>query len=146
VTERREDCIECGNWLPDTSAQGRRVRADRLYCSANCRVNARRRANYVPPAEKVCRLCGDTFRPLRGKQTYCDIDQASKECRELQEQHKENQAQQALDAEDARWEAVCAREGCEDSTGWTGSGRPRRFCSDRCKTANYRTVKRSATT
>lgn len=46
-------------------------------------------------------------------------------------------------AEDDRWDAQCAREGCEENTGWDGAGRPRRFCSARCKTAHYRAAKRA---
>lgn len=143
MTDRRYDCPECGNWLPDTSDSGRRARADRVYCSDRCRVRANRRAAYVAPAEKTCEACGATFRPLRGKQKVCDlIEQASKECAEAQTVRAQECAQQALDTEDARWETECARNGCGNNAGWDGRGRPRKFCSDRCKTAHYRAVKR----
>ncbi|MFE4577333.1 hypothetical protein [Streptomyces chartreusis] len=124
-------CEECDEWLT-----GRQTR----FCSARCKMRARRRTG-PKPAEKVCRLCGATFRPLRGKQTYCDFaNDADESCAELQNAL----AQEVIAKESQRWDAECAREGCDDSTGWDGVGRPRRFCSDRCRVAHYRAEKRQA--
>ena len=139
MTEPRSDCIECGDWLPDTSPRGRRSRADRQYCSDACRKRAYRREHRQEPAEKVCILCGAAFRPLRGKQTYCDyIDQASPSCAQLQYEME----QRARELENERYDRMCAH--CGEFTGWDGLGRPRRFCSPRCKTAFYRQQRRSA--
>lgn len=124
-------CEECGEWLT-----GRQTR----FCSARCKMRAHRRDSRPAPAERVCRLCGATFRPLRGKQTYCDwTNDADASCAELQNEL----ARTALDKENQRWDSECARDGCEESTGWTGVGRPRRFCSDRCRVAHYRAEKRA---
>ncbi|MFK0282576.1 hypothetical protein ACIQVL_19210 [Streptomyces sp. NPDC090499] len=41
-----------------------------------------------------------------------------------------------------RESATCEREGCDVSTYRPGRGRPKRFCSPRCKTSHYRAVKR----
>jgi endogenous inhibitor of DNA gyrase (YacG/DUF329 family) len=127
MTDRRDDCMECGNWLPDKS------RSDRLYCSESCRKHAYRREHSTPPAEKICVLCGAIFRPLRGKQTFCDFtNDADETCAVLQNER----AQQQRELEDQRWDKEC--EHCGENTGWDGVGRPRRFCSNRCKTAFYR--------
>lgn len=133
MTEPRNDCVECGGWLPEKS------RADRVYCSDTCRKRAYRRDCASKPAEKVCVLCGATFRPLRGKQTFCDFeDQASGSCAELQNL----QRQRASELEDERYDKLC--DHCGEFTGWDGVGRPRRFCSARCKTAFYRAAKKAS--
>jgi len=125
-------CDECGADLT-----GRQ----RKYCGSACKMRAVRRAQReAQPAEKTCRLCGATFRPLRGKATYCDyLNDASPECSELQNALR----QQRTATEDARWDATCAREGCDNNAGWDGTGRPRRFCSEAHKKAHYRAVKRA---
>lgn len=114
----------CEEWLT-----GRQAR----FCSAKCRMRAHRHARATPPAEKVCVLCGATFRPLRGKQTFCDFENdADDTCVTLQ---NERVAQRfTLDSE--RHAKTCAH--CGEWAGWDGIGRPRRFCSNRCKTAHYR--------
>lgn len=122
----------CDEWLT-----GRQTR----FCSARCRTAAYRAEGRAadPMPTKVCRLCGADFTPLRGKQTYCDFEgQASAACCEMQSAL----FTQRLDGQSARWDATCAREGCDDNAGWDGVGRPRRFCSPRCKTAHYRAEKR----
>ncbi len=138
MTERRHDCHECGGWLSESSGKGRRSRADRLYCSDACRKRAYRREHAPKPAEKVCALCGASFRPLRGKQTYCDYeDQADGSCADLQNELRQG----ARELENDRYDKAC--EHCEEWTGWDGVGRPRRFCSARCKTAHYRAAKKA---
>lgn len=122
-------CEECNEWL--TGRQSR-------FCSAKCKMRSRRRERGTPPAEKVCVLCGATFRPLRGKQAFCDyMDQADDSCSEMQNARDTHR----LMLDEQRWEALCAR--CKESAGWDGVGRPRKFCSDRCKTAHYRATKRA---
>ncbi|MEV6684888.1 hypothetical protein AB0N28_06055 [Streptomyces sp. NPDC051130] len=128
-TADTQSCEECGKWLT-----GRQTR----FCSPKCKMRARRRDSGASPAEKVCTLCGASFRPLRGKQVFCDYtDQADASCSEMQ--NARDAQRLALDEE--RWEALCAH--CEESTGWDGVGRPRKFCSDRCKQAFYRAAKRA---
>lgn len=120
----------CDEWL-----KGRQTR----FCSDLCRVRAYRAEKRTLPAEKTCVLCGAGFRPLRGRQTYCDFEeQASERCASMQSDVERRKRE----AEDARYEAEC--EHCGDHTGWDGVGRSRRFCSPRCKTAYYRAEKRNA--
>ncbi|MEU7303736.1 hypothetical protein [Streptomyces sp. NPDC007206] len=123
-------CEECGDWLT-----GRQ----RRFCSDKCKMRAFRREKDSKPPEKVCRLCGATFRPLRGKQTYCDFqNDASESCARMQDEL----ARRRLDAQIARDDRKC--EHCGNWAGNEGNvGRPRRFCSNRCKTAHYRAEKRS---
>lgn len=117
------------------------IRPPARYCSARCKMRARRRTG-PKPAERHCRLCGATFRPLRGKQSYCDFtNDADQTCAELQNEL----AREMTRKENQRWDAECAREGCDSSTGWEGAGRPRRFCSDRCRVAHYRAERRAQT-
>lgn len=119
----------CSEWLT-----GRQVR----FCSAKCKMRAHRLEKAPRPAEKTCVLCGATFRPLRGKQTYCDFDNdANETCAALQIAR----LSQARELEDSRWDKDC--EHCGDNAGWDGIGRPRRFCSPRCKTAFYRATKKA---
>lgn len=117
-------CEECGGWLT-----GRQTR----YCSKKCNMRAYRRA--MRPDPKVCDLCGAEFVPLRGNQRICDyMNEADSTCSGMQMDR--DRLKHAADAQ--RWEQVCIREGCNEWTGWEGAGRPRRFCSNRCKTAHYR--------
>ena len=130
MTERRHDCAYCHRWLPDSA------RAHRKYCSARCRQADYRyaRATLIP-----CELCGREFRPLRGRQSVCDYnDQAVTSCRSLQDEL----AQREREAQDERWDSTCAH--CGEHAGWSGAGRPRRFCAPRCRTAFYRAERRSA--
>ncbi|GHJ27124.1 hypothetical protein TPA0910_15570 [Streptomyces hygroscopicus subsp. sporocinereus] len=120
----------CDEWLT-----GRQAR----FCSPRCKMRAHRHEKAPRPAEKVCILCGATFRPLRGKQTYCDFtNDADETCAALQNER----LSLARELEDTRWDKDC--EHCGVNAGWDGAGRPRRFCSPRCKTAFYRAAKKNA--
>jgi hypothetical protein len=118
------DADGCNEWL--TGRQSR-------YCSSRCKMRAYRREHATPPAVKVCVLCGATFRPLRGKQTYCDFqNNADETCAAMQDERETQRL--ALDSE--RSDKMC--DHCGEWAGWDGVGRPRRFCGNRCKTAHYR--------
>lgn len=119
---------QCDEWLT-----GRQKR----FCSDGCKMRAHRAAATDKPAERVCVLCGATFRPLRGKQTYCDFQNDADETCAAMQSARQAQAR-ALD--DMRWDKGC--EHCGENTGWNGRGRPRRFCSPRCKTAFYRAARK----
>jgi hypothetical protein len=136
-------CEECGDSLPARSSNGHRTRSDALYCSPRCRVKAHRHANprnASTVAEKPCAVCGALFRPTRGNQTMCDSNQS---CVQMRSQRM-LLLYEVEQAESARWDAICAREGCDNNAGWMGSGRPRKFCSDRCKTAHYRAQRKAS--
>ncbi|MGW0626955.1 hypothetical protein [Streptomyces sp. NPDC002758] len=122
-------CEECGEWLT-----GRQTR----YCSRKCQMRAYRQKTAQQPAERACVLCGATFRPRRGKQTFCDFENdADESCATLQTER----ARQRQELEGERWDKAC--DHCGENTCWDGVGRPRRFCSARCKQAFYRAAKKS---
>jgi endogenous inhibitor of DNA gyrase (YacG/DUF329 family) len=136
MTERRNDCAVCGEWL-----EGRQTR----FCSARCRQRDYRATHPADIPLKACDLCGTGFRPIRGKQRVCAVpEQADATCRELQEARERITREHADELDEQRWDATCAREGCDNSAGWEGAGRPRRFCSDAHKTAHYRVERRQA--
>lgn len=136
MTDRRFECEVCGEWL-----EGRQTR----FCSARCRQRHYRATHPVDIPLSTCALCGTEFRPVRGKQRVCAVpEQADATCRELQQERDRIAREHADELDEQRWEATCAREGCDESTGWEGVGRPRRFCSDRCRVAHYRAEKRNA--
>lgn len=123
----------CDEWL--TGKQ-------RAFCSNACRqaaYRADRATTPATPAERTCRLCGATFPVRRGNQTYCDLerDPDRNGCEALQAKMLRDRAE----ASEKHWDAECAH--CGENTGWDGVGRPRRFCSPRCRTAFYRAQRRS---
>jgi hypothetical protein len=139
MSEQRYDCAHCGDWLPSESRLGRYIRTDRRYCSDKCRYQAWKEEQ-PRPAEKSCRLCGKPFRPLRGNQSYCDLDeQADEACAKIQDAR----AKAALEARNDREDDLfCAH--CEEWMEWSGRGRVPRFCAPRCRTAFYRAQRKAA--
>ncbi len=112
---RRSDCEHCGR-----SLTGRQERV----CSPACRQALKRAAKRT--REHLygldCPRCGDAFNPVNQHQKMCsDCARAEREA-----------------ADEARWEAVCGLDGCEDNAGWMGDGRPRRYCSTAHKQKAYR--------
>jgi endogenous inhibitor of DNA gyrase (YacG/DUF329 family) len=83
-----------------------------------------------------CPLCGDQFQVTNARKKFCDYyDEAEDWCRTAQDDLEE-----AADIAAAlREEAECAH--CGEPAGWTGKGRPRRFCSPICKQRDYRARK-----
>lgn len=124
------------NHLPDCGHCGQRLtgRQER-YCSAVCR-QAAYRASKQPNrlTYKPCPLCGEPIQVTSKRKKFCDYyDEAEDDCRAAQD-----------DLNDAEWLAAEERRTaqcthCGKPTGWSGRGRPRRFCSNRCKQADYRT-------
>ncbi|RSS82460.1 hypothetical protein [Streptomyces sp. WAC06614] len=126
---RTDDCQNCGQPL-----SGRQER----FCSAACRQASYRRKSQPAKARsmKPCPLCGDHFEVTHALKRFCDYeDEAEDFCRDAQDDLEE-----AKDI--AQWQrenAACAH--CGKPARWSGRGRPRRFCSDRCKTAQHRKAK-----
>ncbi|NEA19188.1 hypothetical protein [Streptomyces halstedii] len=119
------DCGHCGQRLT-----GRQER----YCSAACRQAAYRGSKQPKRLEfKPCPLCGEPFHVTSKRKKFCDYhDEAEDDCRAAQD-----------DLDDAAWlaaeerrTALCVH--CGQPAGWSGRGRPRRFCSNHCKQADYR--------
>jgi len=127
--DQETECVICYRPLSGRQEQ---------YCSARCKMRAHRKKSQQH-TEKACVLCGAMFRPTRGNQTYCDFYYADETCAALQNEL----AARKLELDDARWEKTC--EHCGEHAGWNGRGRPRRFCSNRCKTAFYRAAKQRKT-
>ncbi len=125
AADQLDRCERCGEYLT-----GRQER----YCSPACRQAAHRARNrpaHVPM--KPCALCGELFEPLHHRQKFCNYaDEAGTECQAMQDDLEEA----AWLTQEARKEARCAH--CSKPAGWIGRGRPRRFCSRRCKQADYR--------
>lgn len=123
---RLSNCGRCGEYLT-----GRQER----YCSPACRQAAHRagRRTTSRPPMKPCPLCGELFEVWHPRKRYCDYnEEAGYDCINAQEDLVEA-SEFALEA---RRQASCAH--CGESAGWTGRGRPKRFCTRRCRQANYR--------
>ncbi len=128
------DCEWCGNSVP-----GERAR----FCSAACRSAAwRDETRATPRARVTCTLCGMQFLPRYGNQKICDYNsgQADDDCKALQDELMYT----IEDMQEERMRATCEREGCDEPVYRPGRGRPKRFCSPRCRTAHYRAEKRAA--
>ena len=126
--QHETNCVRCGAALT-----GRQER----YCSPRCRQAAYRAGRRKRPEMKKCPLCGNLFEAWHPRKKYCDYnDEAGYDCINAQEDLKEA----AEDARESRQRARCAH--CGGPAGWTGRERPRHFCSNRCKQADYRNRQR----
>ncbi|MFF6808613.1 hypothetical protein ACFZAG_01770 [Streptomyces sp. NPDC012403] len=129
----RDTCAWCPK--PLTGRQER-------FCSQKCRVadlrDRKRRERLKAeggPKFAACPLCGEQYEVKRGKK-FCDYyDEAEITCKTAQDDLEEA----AWIAAEERKEATCAH--CGKPAGWGGRGRPRKFCSNRCKTAYGRANK-----
>jgi hypothetical protein len=108
------------------------------FCSDSCRV-ADWRDGKRERQSRTCTLCGDPFAVRYRNQRVCDYNsaQASDDCLSMQDELMELREE----LQEQRESATCERESCEESTYRPGRGRPKRFCSPRCKTAHYRAEK-----
>lgn len=133
---RRETCAFCGGELT-----GEQV----LFCSDNCRAKHRYHRN--KPRSRNCEVCGEPMNLRVGnpRRKRCSLGTGPNadagpgdECWELQ-----NEADARRNAEkDARDFPLCAH--CGEETEYAGTGRHRKYCSDRCRVAAYRARKRAA--
>lgn len=111
------------------------------FCSPRCRAAAWREGKRATPREELdCELCGMPFLPRYGNQRICDYNsgQADADCKELQEELDDTRQDELYELK----QSTCDRDGCEVPTYRPGRGRPKRFCSPRCRTAHYRAEKR----
>ncbi|GAA0914892.1 hypothetical protein GCM10009549_29820 [Streptomyces thermoalcalitolerans] len=121
----------------------RSTRRQRLTCSAACRKRLQRaRQGYQKPF-KPCRFCGELIDSYRGNDVRCPEDDRSDYCDDLQWAKEERQARL-----EARKEGPVECEGpnCTAEVVWSGRGRPRRFCSGRCRMAAVRARRRGEET
>lgn len=122
------NCLHCGAALT-----GRQART----CSPRCRKAIQR----PPRPLKTCRLCKQPFQPAGpGQPSVCDYEtEADDLCQGLQDDQEDAQA--SIQA--ARAGATCEGPACSVPLAHGGRGRPRRFCSVRCRSAAYRAEKTS---
>lgn len=121
-----ERCEQCGDPLNERQER---------YCSGACRQAAYRERKQPRKGRELkrCPLCGELFEVTRRGKKFCDYwDEAEDDCKTAQDDLQED----SEEAAQARRDATC--ENCGEPAGWSGRGRPRRYCSDRCKTAAYR--------
>ncbi|MGW3455526.1 hypothetical protein ACWDRL_18765 [Streptomyces albidoflavus] len=144
-----ERCVQCFAKL-----QGAKER----YCSASCRDKAYRQRKFDElrkkaglPAAKTCRFCGGSFVVTSLTQDACSMvededgeTEASDDCREAREAYEDARDDALVAAAKARMNAPCAGPDCDKPAGWVGNGRPRKFCSNRCKTREMRARKAGA--
>lgn len=55
----------------------------------------------------------------------------------------DDRAAQQMETEESRWDAFCELDGCDNSAGWDGAGRARKFCSNAHKMKAYRLRKKA---
>ncbi|WP_157995663.1 hypothetical protein [Thermomonospora amylolytica] len=127
---RRDDCANCGEWLDGRQTQ---------WCSERCRTESNRREARRKAGPRYCELCGNPLHYSNpGKRCRMGEDTVPGElCYE--QQHAPYAARRA--AEDARWDAVCI---CGINAGWDGVGRPRKYCSTKCRVRAHRARKLEA--
>lgn len=121
---QREDCGHCGQRLTGMQEH---------YCSARCRQAEYRAGKKGRAKLAPCPLCGEGFVVTNSRKKYCDyFDEAETDCQTAQDDLEEG----AWLAAEERKTAECAH--CGEPAGWSGRGRPKRFCTPRCKQADYR--------
>lgn len=117
MTQYETHCVVCGDPL-----EGRQRRT----CSSRCRKAAQRPA----PGLRTCKLCQQPFQSAGpGRRTTCPYDDADDFCQQLQDDQEDAQATRLFALE----EAVCQGPDCGEPIPYSGRGRPRRFCSVRCR-------------
>lgn len=128
------------SWCGDAFRASRR---DAQLCSATCRAGASRddarlaRAS-VTALSSRCVGCGEAIELKRSSKRYC-----TDSCR--QRMHRLRRADSGAQGSAVRVRA-CAERSCASTFAVvTRVGRPRRFCSDRCRLANHRASTTKAT-
>lgn len=129
-------CIECG-----TPLKGRQVRT----CSTRCRVADYRRSRRQGPKLRTCRLCGQPFTPVNSRQRMCrfGIDNMPGDpCYEAQDAADEHEEFVVQAWREVRDSLLCEGPDCTAHIPYSGRGRPKRFCSARCRVAASRAAKK----
>ncbi|MGC4951307.1 hypothetical protein ACLQ2N_34690 [Streptomyces sp. DT224] len=147
--DHEDRCIQCFSKIQHPQER---------YCSASCQQKAYRQRKFDElrkragiPATKLCRFCGAVFMVTSLKQDACsDVEdedgetEASYECIEAREAYEDARDDALAAVAKARRNAVCAGPDCDKPAGWSGNGRPRKFCTNRCKTREMRARKAGA--
>lgn len=127
-------CARCGGRLGENQER---------YCSAACRASAWRiaqweeeRKNLGLPLHTSCALCGERINVTSKSKTSCDENDRNDDCVDAQASVRLDEINARDEAEELREYAEC--EHCGADIGYGGKGRPRRFCTPRCRTAFYR--------
>ncbi|WP_262700558.1 MULTISPECIES: hypothetical protein [Streptomyces] len=115
----------------------------RQWCSDACRL----RQYAKPLALRDCRLCGQPFQPINSRQRVCrfEVDNSwGDACFEAQNAEFNRQDDVVLYWREVRDSAVCEGPTCTAEIPYSGRGRPKRFCSARCRVAANRAAKKGA--
>lgn len=146
--DHRETCAHCGTRL---------AARQEMWCGERCRSAARSAARR-PLRRVVCELCGEVFVTQNSRKKRCalasGVDPESPRyadrhaeadrvadagpddpCWELQEA----ELREEREAENARDFPTCAH--CGEGAEYWGTGRHRKYCSDKCRVYAYRARK-----
>ncbi|MEU7313308.1 MULTISPECIES: hypothetical protein [unclassified Streptomyces] len=123
----------------DTPLTGRQ----RQWCSDACRL----RQYGKPLPLRDCCLCGQPFPPVNARQRVCRYgvdNERGDACFDVQEAAEEHQDDRVNYWREIRDSAVCEGPTCTAEIPYAGTGRPKRFCSARCRVAANRAAKKEA--
>ncbi|MFJ9728304.1 hypothetical protein ACIRP3_36735 [Streptomyces sp. NPDC101209] len=116
----------------------------RKWCSAACRLRQYSKAK--PLQSRTCRDCGQPFIPRHWNQRRCRFGEDNERgdaCFERQEAAEER-AEDVNAWRDARDEGECLAPGCSAPVPYAGNGRPKFYCSARCRVRAHRAAKKGA--
>jgi len=116
----------------------------RQWCSDACRLR-----QYNKPAPiRTCRICGQPFQPVNARQRVCRFgvdNMPGDPCYEAQDAADEHEEFVVQAWREVRDSLLCEGPDCTAEIPYAGRGRPKRYCSPRCRVAARRqTLKRGA--
>lgn len=124
----RDTCAHCGYRLTDRQE---------LWCGERCRQAARSAAKR-PWRRVACDLCTNGFNTQDSRKTRCTMGvdtTPGEKCWELQNAEYQAKAE-AIDTRDF---PACAH--CGEEAEYAGTGRHRKYCSDKCRVYAHRARK-----
>lgn len=115
----------------------------RRWCSDACRLR-----QYAKPLPlRTCRACGQPFQPVNARQRLCRYGVDNErgdvcfDAQEAQEEHMDDTVNYWREVRDSE---CCQGPTCTAPIPYSGKGRPKRFCSARCRVAANRAAKRGS--
>jgi hypothetical protein len=114
----------------------------RKWCSSACRLRQYSKAKPLP--SRTCRDCGEVFIPRHWNQRRCRYNEDNgpgDACFDLQDEADAH----LMNVEawrDVRSTSTCEAPACEESVPYSGNGRPRYYCSAKCRVRAHRAAKR----
>lgn len=113
----------------------------RKWCSDRCRL----RQYNKPLPLRDCNICGQPFTPINSRQRVCrfGVDNGPGDpCYDVQDRADEHEEYVVHAWREVREDALCEGPTCTAPIPYAGRGRPRRFCSARCRVAASRAAKK----